>query len=157
VPDNVTVQVRARGDDVRVDGVARPDGTFTVGPEGAPDVIVDARVGHGDIEVDHWAVGPPTIDLVDPSPLDLPPPPAGPLREVADGVAVARDGAVVLAGGEAIIDADGRVTVGDGHPEGNVTVITTTYGDYRLLPGDLLLTPAGELLELATLRGSVTT
>jgi phage shock protein PspC (stress-responsive transcriptional regulator) len=156
VPDNVTVEVRARGGDVRVDGVARPRGTFAIGPEGSPDVIVDARVGYGDIEVNHWAPR-PVLDLVAPTPLDLPTPPAGTLREVADGVAVARDGAIVLAGGEALVDVDGRVSVGDSHPEGNVTVITTSQGDFRLLPGDLLLLPSGELLELAALRGTVTT
>ena len=57
VPDDVTVEVRARGGDVTVDGVGRDDGTFTVGPEGPPDVVVDARVGYGDIDVDHWTPG----------------------------------------------------------------------------------------------------
>ena len=63
VPPDVTVEVRADGDDVRVDGVARADGTFTVGPEGPADVVVDARVGYGDIDVDHRAPGVPRLDL----------------------------------------------------------------------------------------------
>ena len=151
VPDDVTVEVRARGGDVSVDGVARPDGTFTVGPEGPPDVVVDARVGHGDIDVDHWSMGP----AIAPPFVDLPELPPGTLQDVADGVAMTRDGSVALAGGEALVDTDGRVTVGDSHPEGNVTVITTSLGDFKLLPGDLLLTPVGELLDLAALRATI--
>jgi phage shock protein PspC (stress-responsive transcriptional regulator) len=49
---DATVEVRTRpGDDVQVDGVRHPAGTFTVGPAGAPDVVVVARVGHGRVEV----------------------------------------------------------------------------------------------------------
>jgi phage shock protein PspC (stress-responsive transcriptional regulator) len=149
VPDGVTVEVRARGGDGRVDGVARPAGTFTVGPEGPPDVTVDARVGYGDIDVDHRSAG--GFPLVPPV-VALPQPPAATRRDIADGVAMTRDGSVALAGGEALVDADGRVTVGESHREGNVTVITTSLGDFELLPGDLLLTPVGELLDLAALR-----
>ena len=34
-------------------------------------------------------------------------------------------------------------------------MITTSLGDFKLLPGDLLLTPVGELLDLAALRATV--
>jgi hypothetical protein len=152
VPDDVTVEVRAGADDVRVDGVAREDGTFTVGPEGSPDVVVDARVGYGDIDVEHWAPGRPVIDLPGPAVPELP---AGTVRDVADGVAMTRDGSVALADGEALVDRAGRVIVGDSHREGNVTVITTSLGDFELLPGDLLLTPYGELIDLTALRTAV--
>jgi phage shock protein PspC (stress-responsive transcriptional regulator) len=61
--DDTTVEVRTRpGDDVRVDGVVRPGGTFTVGPQGSPDVIVVARVGLGHVDVaryPHATVEPP--------------------------------------------------------------------------------------------------
>jgi phage shock protein PspC (stress-responsive transcriptional regulator) len=150
VPDDVTVEVRARGGDVRVDGVARPDGTFTVGPVGPADVIVDARVGYGDIDVDHQAPVRPSL----PGPIVVAPPAPTP-RDVADGVAMARNGSIVLAGGEAIVDASGTVIVGDSHREGSVTVITTSSGEFKLLPGDLLLTPLGELLDLAAVRAGI--
>ena len=136
----------------RVDGVGRADGTFTVGPEGPPDVVVDARVGYGDIDVDHWTPGVPVLDLPQPPIVAAP---AGTLRDLADGVAMTRDGSIALAGGEALVDPTGRVVVGESHREGNVTVITTSNGDFKLLPGDLLLTPIGELLDLAAARASV--
>ncbi len=153
VPDDVTVEVRARGGDVRVDGVTRADGTFTVGPAGPAAVVVDARVGRGDIDVDHWAPGVPELDLPGPPIIDRP---AGSLREIADGVAMTGDGSIALAGGEALVDTGGRVVVGTSRREGNVTVITTSTGDFQLLPGDLLLTPAGELLDLTALRAGTT-
>jgi phage shock protein PspC (stress-responsive transcriptional regulator) len=152
VPGDVTVEVRADGDDVQVDGIPGPDGTFTVGPEGPADVVVDARVGYGDIDVDHRAPDGPRLDL--PVPMVVGPA-RGTLRGVADGVAIATDGSIALADGEALVDNTGRVVVGDAHREGNVTVITTSTGDFKLLPGDLLLTPFGELLDLTDLRATL--
>ena len=152
VPDDLTVEVRAHGGDVTVDGVGRDDGTFTVGPEGPPDVVVDARVGYGDIDVDHWTPGVPVLDLPQPPIVAAP---AGTLRDLADGVAMTHDGSIALAGGEALVDPTGRIVVGESHREGNVTVITTSNGDFKLLPGDLLLTPIGELLDLTAAHASV--
>ena len=68
---------------------------------------------------------------------------------------MASDGSIALADGEALVDNTGRVVVGDAHREGNVTVITTSTGDFKLLPGDLLLTPFGELLDLTALRATL--
>ena len=57
-PDDVTVEIRADVDDgdVRVNDVARRDGTIVVGPEGPPDVIVHAKVERGSIEVEQHPV-----------------------------------------------------------------------------------------------------
>jgi hypothetical protein len=38
--------------------------------------------------------------------------------------------------------------------ENRITSIETSYGEYRLLPDGLLLTPSGELLDLDALRHS---
>jgi phage shock protein PspC (stress-responsive transcriptional regulator) len=52
VADDTTVEVRTRrADDVRVAGVRHAAGTFAVGPEGPPDVIVVVRVGQGHVDV----------------------------------------------------------------------------------------------------------
>jgi len=79
---------------------------------------------------------------------------AGP-RSVADGVVVTRGGQVVLAGGEAVIDRDDTVLTGTSVIDDRVTVITTSYGDFRLLPTGLLLTPDGTLVDLHEMRGDL--
>jgi phage shock protein PspC (stress-responsive transcriptional regulator) len=152
--DDVTVEVRADVDhgDVQVLGVDRPNGTYTIGPEGPPDVVVTARVGRGDISIQYAPRDRPPPDLPDVPELSE-------LRQqgqfLTEGVQLGPSGQFVLAEGEAVIGADNRVLVGSTQeePEG-VIVIDTSFGAFRLLPGNLLLTPFGEILDLDALRGS---
>jgi hypothetical protein len=149
VADGVTVEVQAevRHGDVEVDGVGRGDGTFTVGPEGAPEVVVVATVGRGTVRVERFAgppIGPPPF--FDRSP-----------QYLADGVVLADGGQVVLGDGEAVIDRDGTVLTGSTVSRDRVTVILTSVGEFQLLPGGLLLTPSGELIDLHALRGDTAT
>ena len=170
VPDSVTVRVRARSDhgDVRVDGARRPDGTFVVGPAGEPAVVVDARSGWGDVVVmtqsyEEVPVPPTVAPAID----DL-----GSLTPVSDYVAATDDGWFVLANGEAVIDDHNQVVVGDAYvPDsynGDAPVsvpadagsasltITTSVGDFRLLPRGLLVTPTETVLDLVALRQQMT-
>ena len=63
------------------------------------------------------------------------------------------DGWIVLLGGEAVIDPDDRVVVGPStRVDGAVTAISTSYGEYRLLPRSILLGPTGEILDLRAVR-----
>ncbi len=75
--DDTTVEVRTRpGDDVRVAGVRHAAGTFSVGPEGPPDVIVIARVGHGHVDIvqfPHARVEAPSPPLPTSPPLPVDP------------------------------------------------------------------------------------
>ena len=145
--DDVTVEVDAEVDhgDIDVAGVDRPDGSYTVGPEGAPDVVVAGPRRPG--QHPRRPVG--RVPRADD--------PGRPSRRrrrssaqayVADGVALAAGGQFVLADGEAVIDADDTVLSGSTEVRDRVTVITTSYGEFQLLPGGLLLTPSGELLDL---------
>ena len=151
--ENVSLEVRAAVDngDVEVGDVERPDGTFTIGPDGPPDVVVLARVGRGEITVDsRERVVPP----IPPDPPDAPDPPVlGGERIVAEGVVLSRGGLVVLADGEAVIDLDGNVLTGSTERRGGIVVIPTSLGEFQLLPDDLLLTPFGDVLELPALTG----
>jgi len=144
--DDVTIEVDAgvRRGHVDVEGVRRPDGTFRIGPEGPADVVVHARVGRGTVHVEQWR----REAFVPPAPL----PPPGPERFVADGVLLTAGGQIVIAGGEAVIDRDDTVLTGTTVVRDRATVITTSFGDFRLLPGGLLLTPDGTLVDLPALR-----
>ena len=129
-------------------GVRRGDGTFSIGPEGTPDVVVVAIVGRGDLEIDRYE---PNVDRPRIPELPVPPFDPGGLLFVVDGVAVSRSGNVVLADGEAVIDPGGNVLTGDATTRGRITVVATSFGEFQLLPGGLLLTPCGELLDLQSL------
>lgn len=70
VTEDVTVEIRSEIDrgDLVVNGAVVSGGLARLGPDGPPDVIVDARQGIGDLDV--WAYG-PAVPLVPISP-DLP-------------------------------------------------------------------------------------
>jgi phage shock protein PspC (stress-responsive transcriptional regulator) len=145
---DVSVEVQASVDngDVEVGDVERPNGTFMLGREGTPDVVVLARVGRGEITVE------PYRRIARPEPPDPPDPPVlGGERIVAEGVVLSRSGQLVLAGGESVIQLDGTVLTGSTEQRDGLTVIPTSLGDFQLLPGDLLLTPFGVVLELPTI------
>jgi phage shock protein PspC (stress-responsive transcriptional regulator) len=149
---DVTVEIRAEADNgtIDVDGARRGDGTFTIGPEGEPDVVVDAIIAHGDIEVDHVTRILQPIEPLEPI---EPIPPVGPggLTIVADGVAISSSGNIVLADGEAVVRIDGAVLTGDFTQRDRVTVISTSMGEFQFLPGGLLVTPDGDVLDLRAL------
>jgi phage shock protein PspC (stress-responsive transcriptional regulator) len=166
--DDVTVLVRARLDNgslinagnVVLDG----SGEFTAGPDAQPDVVVDAWVGHGDVRVDQYpatAAVPPDVPLP-----ALPAIPGisdvGSLIPVDDWVSATPDGWIVLGGGEAVIDPDDRVVSGQvvdsGSPslsQANEVTITTSIGEYRLLPRGLLVTPDMVILDLHAVRSEL--
>jgi phage shock protein PspC (stress-responsive transcriptional regulator) len=151
---DVTVEIRTQpGDDVRVYGVRRAGGTFTLGPGGQPAVVVDADVAHGHVAVERYLGDVPERPLIAPTVPGVPG--GGQLSDVADGVAMTSSGAFVLAGGEAVIGAGGEVEVGNHFEQGRVTVIQTTAGDFKLLPGGLLVTPSDEVLDLQALRAGL--
>lgn len=182
VPDSVTVEVRARSDHgtVRIDGATRPNGTYTVGPEGQAAVVVDARSGWGDVEVmTQWYEDVAIPETVAPVVDDL-----GSLTPVADYVSATSDGWFVLVNGEAVIDDHNELVVGDayepdpyfaepssefsGDASSDVLVsvpsdiasssltIPTSVGEFRLLPRGLLVTPWQTVLDLVALRQQLT-
>ncbi len=157
VNDQVRVEVRSRVDagEVELDGSRRDDrDPLRLGPEGQPDVIVEARVGRGDVNVDSYVPAEvlqpvPVLDATLPQ-LDAP------LDFVSDGVAATADGWFVLADGAAVIGPDDVVVVGEqfAHEDG-VSVITTPYGEFQLLPRSLLITPFGQVLDLQAIRAEL--
>lgn len=154
-----TVEVRTRIDagTVNTDGDVPVDGVVRLGPDGPPDVIVDARVGRGTITVRQYdiveaeAIVPPTIPPIVGQGIDV-----GPLTPVADDVAATSDGWLVLASGSVVIDATDQVIVGESYPGAQgVMVVPTPVGDFQLLPRSLLITPFGEVLDLQAIRAEL--
>ncbi len=92
VVDDVAIEVRSESDsgDLIVDGVVASGGTTRLGPDRAPDVIVDARQGIGDVAVSTYdpdqilptrpdfSDGDPAVPPGRPAPDVSPAPPVGP-------------------------------------------------------------------------------
>jgi phage shock protein PspC (stress-responsive transcriptional regulator) len=165
VASDVTVELRPRLDHGSVrsnrgSAVSETAPTL-IGDGTTADVVVDAWVGLGDIEIIVFEVPPPMPG--DPSLVPVPSPPgplvpeeAGALVNIGDGIAMTTDGWVVLGDGEAVISPDDEITIGSTYPEpdGSQT-IDTGWGTFRLLPRSLLLTPYGQVLDLQVLRADV--
>lgn len=154
VARGVAVEVRAEAQhgEVLLREVERPDGTLRLGPAGAADVVVIARVGVGDVRIRELDEPVPA----EPSGADAPGAERIGGQHVAEGVLLTPRGHVVLADGEAVIDADDEVLVGESWQLGDgISAIPTSYGEFRLLRGSLLLTPDGDLLDLAALRAEL--
>jgi phage shock protein PspC (stress-responsive transcriptional regulator) len=154
VNDEVAVEVRSRVDDgaVELNGIRRGDvGPVHFGPEGAPDVIIEAWVGRGDVNIDTYLPAEivPPVFVVEPTVPQL----DAPLAPVSDAVAANADGWFVLADGAAVIGPDDVLVVGEQFVrEDGVAVISSPYGEFQLLPRGLLITPSGELLDLHAIR-----
>jgi phage shock protein PspC (stress-responsive transcriptional regulator) len=155
---DVTVEIRGNLDhgDVRVGGVVQPSDAATVGPDGPPDLIVEAHIERGSVEV--VQSDPPRPELPQlpdpPEPLlDDVPGASERLEPVSGSVAGTADGWIVLGRGEAVIDPDDRIVTGEAVVlADSTTVIPTSGGEYRLLPRSILIAPSGEVLDLVALR-----
>ena len=152
-PEHLAIDIRAvDGTRVTGYGLQRTGDTYRAGAGGEADVVIDAWVGVGSVQVltvwahpdDSWeAEGLPADGVVD----------MGSLTWVSDSVRMTDDGWFVLGEGEAVIDDTDQLVVGDWDQEGNgVTRIYTMWGDFQLLPRGLLVTPTSEILDLQALR-----
>jgi phage shock protein PspC (stress-responsive transcriptional regulator) len=155
--DGVSVEVRSRVEegDVELDGAVRGDDeTVRFGPEGVPDVVIDAWVGRGDVNVETYLLDQPPRPPV--PVLESLPRLESPIAAISDAVAATRDGWFVLADGAAVIGPDDVLVVGEQFVRADgVTVIPTSYGEFQLLPRSLLVTPFGELLDLQAIRAEL--
>lgn len=159
VADNVTVEIRADNDrgDLVVNGEVVSGGTSRLGPDGPPQVIVDARVGVGDLSAFTYDPGErltdqATTDLLGAGPFDPLVLEHGQGIQIDDGVGISTDGWVVLAYGEALLDPSNTMVVGDGQPEGPTAMsIFTSMGEFSV-DGSTLQTPLGAMYDLDELR-----
>jgi phage shock protein PspC (stress-responsive transcriptional regulator) len=153
VDDDVTVEIHptVHDGDVRIDGQVQPEGTITVGPEGDPEVIVDAEISLGDIEINHTEFDPGPEVFIPELPEDA-------LFDLGDGLFLAQDGSVVFPDGMTTVSPDGEVFGPSGRlprrPDG-VTVVSGPEGDYLVLPDGQILTPSGTLVDVPAEREDV--
>lgn len=183
VPSDVTVEIRPHLDHgtVFVPGrpaTGEPAQSLTIGDGATPDVVVDAWIGRGDLHVAVYETSdyppgvpvPPTTIAAGTAlvPDVVIPDEAGALIPVRDGIAMTGDGWIVLGNGEALISPTDEVTtsagglyppeVSAGDPQMPLdpgTSIDTGWGQYRLLPRSLLVTPDGQVIDLQGLRAEV--
>jgi len=159
VADNVTVEIRFDSDrgDLVVGGEIVSGGTSRLGPDGPPQVIVDARVGIGDFNAFTYDPGDrlpdqTTTDLLGEGPFDPLVLEHGQGIQIDDGVGISTDGWVVLAYGEALLDPSNTMVVGDGQPEAPTAMsIFTSMGEFSV-DGSTLQTPIGVMYDLDELR-----
>lgn len=157
----VTVEIRPRLSDgsVELNGVVRPDdAAFTIGPDGPPDVIVDATISTGNVFVRQFDayVDPAFVEPVVPTPpwLPLDPGQAGAF-EIGERLTMASDGTVIFPDGAGAIGPEGQIWVlGDQTVrEDGVVVIFTPYGEqYLVLPNQMIIAPSGLLVDVPALR-----
>lgn len=165
--DDVTVAVLPRADhgDVRSDGLSVGAGSGIITGDGdTADVVIDAWVGRGDISIGTYSALPsdetiPLLPTIDPVPEQLLPAAVGSLVAIRDGVSMTTDGWIVLGNGDAVISPQDEVTASElssVYPgQGGSTTIDTQWGQFRLLPRSLLLTPDQQILDLQALREQV--
>ncbi len=148
---DVTIQLigRADGGGIGINGRSVGNGTHLIGPDGAADVVIDARTLHGEImvyvydreqfveELD------PTAVTVDSSSGD---------QIIGEGVQMLPDGTVVLLNGQGVIGPDNQPVIGDWYTEDESRVEwSTEMGTWQLV-GSVLVTPFGQVLDLDALR-----
>jgi phage shock protein PspC (stress-responsive transcriptional regulator) len=152
VDNDVTVQVRplAHDGDVKVDNRVTDDDVITVGPEGEPDVIVTAEISLGDIQIERF-------NFNEPPEFDFPDVPEGTVLDLGEGLSMARDGTVILPDGLGAITPEGDVVGAGRFPSraDGATVISSPYGDFLLLPNQMIITPSGALIDVPAFRAEV--
>lgn len=159
VNDAVSVEIRSDSDrgDLSVNGVVIPDGVGHLGPDGPPDVIIDAHLGIGDVRAFSYQYtsdnnGNSAQGLLGEGPFDERVLEHATGVQVDDGVGVASDGWIVLAYGEALIAPDDSVVFGNvtGRTQ-DFTTVATGMGEFSVIQG-LLQTPWGAEYDLGDLR-----
>jgi len=157
VNDAVSVEIRGDSDhgDLRVNGAVIPDGVGHLGPDRAPDVIVDARLGIGDVRAySYQYVSSDTTgqSLLGEGPFDQLVLDHAVGVQIDDGIGVSDDGWIVLAYGEALIAPDDTVVVGNvtGQTQDS-TFVSTSLGEFGIVQGTLR-TPWGAEYNLEELR-----
>lgn len=173
--DEVTVQIRPHVDDGEV-RVNRHNGrvedttgnreVVTIGPDGGPDVIVEARISHGDLFVNQQDILSDGPNLVPPHELpgqasagEAGPPwfdgnAAPGVTDIGEGLQMASDGTVLFPDAVGALGPDGELwTASAVAPrDDGVTVITTGFGDFLVLPNQLIISPQGLLVDSPRLR-----
>lgn len=143
-----------------IDGIGRPDsGSFRLGPDGPADVTIDVEIWRGDFTVwNQQSYEVPDGEIPLEAPLDtvttvVPGSPSLAPTYVAENVSATSDGYFLLANGEAMIDDQDQVVLGEWYErEVGVIEINTSYGPFQLLPRGILLTPYDEVIDLQAWR-----
>ena len=154
----VEVQTNIDHGDAQLNGQTQADDIMRSGPDRDPDVIVLARVGVGQVSLSgYWTTPTPLqgdTSLLGNGPFE-------PLvqahsigTQVTDGVGVSTDGWIVIAYGEALIDPNNNVVVGNVDPQSGL--IDTGMGPFFAADG-FITAPDGTAFNLDDLRQQYST
>lgn len=152
---DVAVEVRSEIDrgDAHLYGQTQDGDVMRLGPEREPDVIVLARVGVGQVNLTGYqmadAVPEGQTPLLGGGHVDPLVEAHGSGTQVFDGIGVTPDGWIVLAYGEALIDPNDVVVVGDIDPR--TGVVMTRMGPFVVDDGTISA-PDGTMVGLDDLR-----
>lgn len=153
---DVAVEVRSEIDrgDARLYGQTQGDEVMRLGPDREPDVIVLARVGVGQVNLTGYqmadVLSQGEMPLLGGGPVDPLVEAHGSGTQVMDGIGVTNGGWIVLAYGEALIDPNDVVVIGDFDPRSGT--VWTGMGPFVLVDGTIS-TPDGTMVDLDELRG----
>lgn len=181
--DDLTVEVRPHADDgvVRLNvedgGASTSSGDrepFTIGPEGSPDVVVEAAISRGDIDVHQYdiydiddmsgAASPASEGMPGTVPAQAAPDVTVPSWlgdgvtsgvDIGEGLRMAPDGTVILPDNQAALGVDGELWTLDGLASprrDGVTLVDTSAGPFMVLPNQMLIAPSGMFVDVPGLR-----
>lgn len=155
VPDDVVVEVRIDGEPtVRLDGVEIDARPVTLG-DGPPDVVLDATLLRGTLDLYRSGERGEVVLGVDPPPVIAPPGGVVAVDQivaVGEGIGVTSDGWIVFADGEAVVSPEFDVVVGSWYDVAPATrVIETSLGEFRITDG-VIVTPSARIYRLSDLR-----
>jgi hypothetical protein len=113
-------------------------------------VIVTAEISLGDIQIERF-------NFNEPPEFDFPDVPEGTVLDLGEGLSMARDGTVILPDGLGAITPEGDVVGAGRFPSraDGATVISSPYGDFLVLPNQMIITPSGALIDVPAFRAEV--
>lgn len=153
--NEVTIELIAVADNggIYINGRSVGNGTHVIGPNGDPDLVIDARTLHGEITVYTYDPATPVVREFDPAVTTLDPTTGD--QFIGEGLRMLSDGTVIVWDGQGIIGPDNQPLLGNWYAADESRMEwSTEFGTWQLIRS-ILITPYGQVLDLDELRASL--